>query len=356
MKAWWIDRHGGSEVLKTVELPKPEPGPSQVRVKIKAIGLNHLDVWVRKGVAGHQFPLPLIPGSDGAGVIDGVGTGAKSELSVLGLSEGSEVVINPGESCGKCSACISDHEPLCQGYEIHGESRNGCATEWMILPTKNVLPKPKSLTFVEAAAIPIPYITAWSMVVKRAQLKRGELILIHAGGSGVSIAATQIAKNLGATVITTVGDASKVDMSKRLGADHVILYKEVAFREELKKILPQYGKKGADVIVDHVGQDTFAESMKALTWGGRLVTCGATTGGKGELNLHALFFKNLTVHGVTMGSRTDLKEVLAWMESARIRPVIDQVGDFSTYPQMLERLESHRGFGKMIVECSSSDT
>ena len=349
MKAWRIDRHGGNEVLSRVDRPDPVPGPLEVKVRVEAVGLNHLDLWVRKGVPGHQFPLPLTPGSDVAGVIDAFGPGAEAVLGRDGLKVGSPVLLNPGISCGRCEACLSGQDPLCRHYGILGETTDGGLADFVVASAVNVIARPATLSAVEAAALPIPFLTAWTMLAKKAQVRAGELVLIQAGGSGVSVAAIQIAKLLGATVITTVGSDEKIDKARDLGADHVIQYRKTPFRPELKRILTGLGRKGCEIVLDHVGAETFSDSLKSLTWGGRFVTCGATSGGEVALDLKAVFFKNLSILGVTMGSKADLLRIVDLVATRRLRPVISETLNVDELPRAMDLLEERKVFGKIVL-------
>lgn len=347
MKAWIIEKHGGNEALNRVDRDEPKPGPMEVRVDVKAVGLNHLDLWVRKGVPGHTFPLPLIPGTDSAGVIAEFGPGAEKTLE--GMRVGERVLVSPGVSCGKCEACLGGFDPLCPRYGILGETTNGGASDSIIVPVANLIPLPDSIPMETAAAIGIPYLTAWTMLVRKAQVKPGEWVLIQAGGSGVSIAATQIAKFFGATVVTTVGDDSKIAKSKAAGADHVINYRKGPFRDELKKILKAAGKRGVEVAIDHVGADTFGDSMKALAWGGRLATCGATSGSDVKIDLKALFFKNLSILGTTMGSKADLLRIVSLVGEGKLKPVIDRTLPMEKLGEALDLIENRKLFGKVVL-------
>jgi NADPH:quinone reductase-like Zn-dependent oxidoreductase len=320
----------------------------QVRVRVQAVGLNHLDVWVRNGVPGHRFPLPLTPGCDVAGIIDAFGPGSEESLKVAGFKTGSEVLLQPGVSCGHCKSCLSGFDPLCPQYGIIGETQDGGCADFITIPTANLIARPAELSAVEAAALPIPYLTAWSMLTRKVKLMAGETILIHAGGSGVSVAAIQMAKLLGAQVITTVGQDHKIEKAKALGAD-VLNYRRTPFRAELKKILLSQNKKGVEVVMDHVGAETFSESLKSLAWGGRLVTCGATSGSAVEIDLKAVFFKNLSIHGSTMGSKSDLLQIMELISQGKLKPVIDSVYPMSQLPEALARVESRSIFGKVIL-------
>jgi NADPH:quinone reductase-like Zn-dependent oxidoreductase len=356
MKAWRIAEHGGNEVLKRVELPLPEPGPMEARVRVEAVGLNHLDVWARKGVPGHKFPLPLVPGSDVSGVIDKLGPGAAEVLKRDGLAVGTSVVLNPGISCGRCEACFSGFDPLCPHYGILGETRDGGCADEVVVPIQNLIARPEGIGAAEAASLPIPYLTAWTMLTRKAALRPGETILIQAGGAGVSVAAIQMAKLLGATVITTVGSDEKAKKAQALGADFVINYRAAPMREAVKKVLATLGKRGCEVVIDHVGEDTWSDSMKLLAWGGRIVTCGATTGGQVEIDLKAVFFKNLSILGSTMGSKADLLRILELVRQGKLKPVIDSKLPMDKLPEAMEKLEKREAFGKVVLTCSSSAT
>jgi NADPH:quinone reductase-like Zn-dependent oxidoreductase len=344
MQAWRVEQHGGPDALVRKTLPIPVPGPMEVLVRVEAVGLNHLDIWVRKGVPGHKFPLPLTPGCDVSGVIEGFGPGADRDLSL-----GAPVILNPGVSCGRCQACLGGFDPLCRHYGILGETRDGGCADFIVVPAANVILRPAGLSAVDAAALPIPFLTAWTMLFHKAQLKPAEICLIQAGGSGVSVAAIQMAKMIGATVITTVGNSDKAAKARALGADHVILYKEKPFRDELKVILKGLGKKGCDVVVDHIGQDTFEDSLKSLAWGGRLVTCGATSGGDVRMDLKVIFFKNISVLGSTMGSKADLLRIVDLVAQGKLKPVVDSVYPMDQLAQAHEQLESRKAFGKVVV-------
>ncbi len=336
MRAWRVHEHGGPEKLVLdSSVPKPEPGPGQVRVLVRAVGLNHLDVWVRKGVPGHKFPLPLTPGCDIAGEIDGTGE---------------PVLLNPGLSCGHCEACLGGFDPLCRSFGIFGETQDGGLAEYVIAPLANVIPRPPGLDAVTAAALPINFVTAWTMLgPRKANIQPGEWVLIQAGGSAVSVAAIQIAKLRGAMVVTTVGTSEKAHKALALGADHAILYREKDFVAESKKILAGAGRKGFDVVVDHVGQETFDGSLRVLNWGGRYVTCGATSGGDVKLNLRALFFKNISLLGSTMGSKADLLKIVDLVQQGRLKAIVDSQFPFAQTPAAFARIEAREAFGKVVV-------
>ncbi len=340
MRCVTIHAHGGADQLRQEERPAPVPGPGQVLVQVKAIGLNHLDTWVRRGVPGHTFPLPLVPSSDAAGVIAEVGAGVEEWRG------GDEVVVLPGVSCGACEACQSGIDQLCRHYHILGESCDGTCAEFVALPAANVAHKPRNLDFEGAAAIGLVFLTAWNMLVRRAELRAGETVLVHAGLSGVGSAAVQIARVLGAQVIATAGGAEKCAKVAALGAHHVIDHRTQDVAETVRKLT---GKAGVQVVFEHVGADTFATSLKVLQRGGRLVTCGATTGGSVQLSLHAVFFKSLSILGSTMGSKGDLRAILRMFEQGLFRPVLDRVLSMAQVGEAHRLLEERRSLGKIVL-------
>jgi NADPH:quinone reductase-like Zn-dependent oxidoreductase len=341
-KAVRISEHGGLDRLELVDLEMPEPGPMEVRVRIRALALNHLDLFVRRGVPGHQFPLPLIPGSDGSGLVDALGPGVDK------LVVGDEVVLFPGTSCGHCEACFSGRDQLCRDYAILGEARDGLATEYALVPRANVHPKPRGLGFVEAAAFALTMQTAWNMLVAKVRLVPGERVLIQAGGSGVGVACIQIAKLLGAEVWVTAGGGEKCKRCLELGADRAI---DSTSEDFVAKVRGWTGGEGVEVVVDHVGQETFGSSIRCLGWGGRLVTCGATTGPKVQIHLTQIFFKSLSLLGSTMGSKGDLPRICKLVEQGRLEPVVGaRLEGLHRYGEGQALLEERKVFGKVVVE------
>jgi NADPH:quinone reductase-like Zn-dependent oxidoreductase len=340
MKAIIVREHGGLEKLEHAELPDPQLKPGEAIVRVRAVALNHLDLWVRRGVPGHKFPLPLIPGAEVAGVIDQIAASDRWKA-------GDEVLVAPGYSCGVCVACLSGNDPLCQNdHGIFGESRDGGAAELIAVPVRNLMRKPAALSFAEAAALPLDMLTAWHMLVARAQLRLGETLLVHAGGSGVGSAAIQIARLFGATIYATAGSAEKAARAKELGADETILYREVDFLAEVRRLT---GKRGVDVVFEHVGADTFERSVRSLARGGRLVTCGATTGAEVSINLRLVFFKLLSILGSTMGSLAELHEIMKHVEAGRLRPVVDRVLPLEEIAEGERVLEDREAFGKVVL-------
>ena len=355
MRAIEIREHGGIEKLELVERDEPRAGPGEVVVEMAALGLNHLDVWVRRGVPGHPFPLPMVPVSDGSGVVVEVGDGVTAAAGAgarasRGIAVGDEVFVLPGRSSPIGAEVLAGKDHLDPSYRILGEACDGLAAERVALPATNVAKKPSSLSFVEAASFGLTFLTAWNMVVRRARVEAGETVLVQAGASGVGVAAIQIAKLHGARVLATAGSAAKCSALDDLGVDRAIDYSETdvvaAVREELG---PDRG--GVDVVIDHVGAETFPTSMRCLARAGRYVTCGATTGPKVELMLNHVFFKNLSILGSTMGRRGDLLRVAGLIEQGQLRPVVGRV--LSGLEQIgagHDVLESRSVVGKVVVE------
>ena len=341
MKAVVVREHGGAEVLRIEERPVPEPGHGEVRVRVRAVALNHLDVWVRRGVPGHPFPLPIVPGCDVAGEVDALGPGADEAPR-----PGAPVLVAPGLSCGACEACASGQDQFCRQYGILGETRDGGCAEAVVVPARNLLPAPRDLPAEQAAAIPLVFLTAWHMVVERARVRAGETVLVHAAGSGVSSAAIQIARLHGARVITTVGSDAKAAKARALGADEVVNYRTQDFAAEVRRLT---AKRGVDAIVDHVGPATWDGNVRSLAKGGRLVLCGSTGGFEVKTDLRFVFFKSLAVLGSTMGSRSELHAILRLVEAGRLRPVVDSVLPLAEVAEGHRRLEAREVFGKVVL-------
>lgn len=341
MKAVVIREHGGLDRLELTEVPEPKPRPGSAIVRVKAVALNHLDIWVRRGVPGHKFPLPIITGAEAAGTI------AQIEENALGFSVGDDVIVAPGFSCGECVACRSGNDPLCPRFGIFGETTDGGAAEQMLVPVRNLIRKPAGLTLPEAAALSLDMLTAWHMLVARARIRPGEVVLVQAGGSGVGSAAIQIAKLWSATVYATAGSPEKAARAKALGADVAIEYRTTDFLAEVRKLT---AKRGADIVFEHVGGETFEKSLRALAKGGRLVTCGSTSGAEVNLNLRLVFFKLLSILGSTMGSLAELREIMVHVESGRLRPIVDRVLPLAQIAEGHRILEAREAFGKIVLE------
>ena len=341
MRCAVVREHGGLDAVRIEERPVPEPAADEVLLRVRAAGMNHLDLWVRRGVPGHKFPLPIIPGSEVAGVIESI-AGEASRWNA-----GDEVIVAPGFSCGLCTACLSGNDPLCRSFGIYGETIDGGCREKIAVPIRNLIRKPKDLSFAEAAALPLDMLTAWHMLIARARVRPGETVLVHAGGSGIGTAAIQIAKLWGATVYATAGSREKASRAKELGADSVIEYRTADFLAEVRALT---SKRGVDIVFEHVGADTFDQSLRALARGGRLVTCGATTGADVTINLRVIFFKLLSILGSTMGSIAELHEIMKHVESGRLRPVVDRVLPLKDIGVGHQVLENREAFGKVVLE------
>ncbi len=347
MRAVVVPRHGGPEVLEVVERPIPIPGPGEVLVAVRAAGLNHLDTFVRRGMPGITLPLPMIPGSDAAGVIAALGPGGGAAGGATDpLKVGDRVFVSPGYSCERCEACYSGHEPLCRSYGLRGEHRDGTQAEYVALRATQVLPLPEAISFEAGAAFPLVFLTAWQMVAVRANLRPGETVLVQAGGSGVGSAAIQIARLLGARVLTTVGSDDKIAKARALGADVVINYRTSDFLDEARKAT---GKRGVDVVVENTGQETWERSLLSLARGGRLVTCGATTGYAAATDLRHVFFKSLSILGSTMGSRADLLRLARFVGEGRLKPVVDRVLPLEKVADGHRALAERSLFGKIVL-------
>lgn len=332
---------GGPEVLERATIELPDPGPREVRVRVRAVALNHIDIWARRGLPHFRYEWPHRLGADIAGEIDALGPGA------VGAKIGDRVLVNPGLSCGACERCLSGQDNFCRSYRILGENTQGGYTRHMVVPDANLLPMPKALSFTDAAALPLCFLTAWQMVVRKAAVRAGQTILVQAAGSGVSSAAIQIAKMLGARVITTTSTDEKARRARELGADEVIDYTKQDFVAEVKRLT---GKQGASAVIEHVGGEVFAKSILAAAWGGRVVTCGATTGFTPSIDLRHVFFRQVEVLGSTMGPKGDLFEILRHVEAGRLRPVVDRVMPLWSAAEAHRLLEERKVFGKVVLE------
>lgn len=341
MRAVVLNRHGGPEVLESREIELEPPGPREVRVRIRAVAMNHMDLWVRRGLPNLKLTYPHRLGCDIAGVVDQLGPGAR------GCQPGQAVMVQPGLSCGVCGECLSGRDNRCRHYRIVGEHVSGGYAEFINVPDTNVLGMPPNLSFVQAAALPLCTITAWQMVFRKGQVAPHHTVLVHAAGSGVSSIAIQLCKLVGARVITTVGSRDKIEKAKALGADDVIVYTEQDFADECKRLTD---KRGVDVVLDHVGGEVFEKSMRALAWGGRLVTVGATSGYQPQLDLRHVFYRQLEVLGSTMGSKADLLAALPFIAQQRIVPVVGMTVPLWQAQKAHEALEARKVFGKVVLE------
>lgn len=338
MKAAVIHEFGGPEVLRYEDVPDPQPRKDQILVRVKACALNHLDVWVRKGLPGVK--LPHILGSDIAGEIVEVGE------YITGFQPGQRVLVAPMHFCNHCEQCVAGRQNLCREFTVLGNGVDGGNCELIAVPAANVIPVPDSLSFNEAASVPLVFLTAFHMMTGRASIRPGQTVLVLGANSGVGIAAIQIAKLFNATVIATAGDDRKIQKARELGADHVINHYQQKIGDEARKITD---KAGVDIVIEHVGAATWNESMKALKPGGTLVTCGATSGPQASFDLRFLFARHLALLGSYMGTMGELHEVLRLVFSGKLKPVVDSTFPLREIRAAHEYLEQSRMFGKVVL-------
>ena len=335
-----LQLHGDRDLrIVEVEAPAP-PGPGEVSIRVRAVGLNHIDVWGFRGMAFAKRKLPLVVGAEAAGEVLALGEG------VEGLAPGQRVVMYGARTCGHCRPCREGRDNLCENVAgIMGFHLDGFSCEQVTMPARLVIPVPDGVSFEEAACAPIAFGTVQHMLFDNARLEPGETVLVHAGGSGIGTAAIKMAKAIGCTVITTVGDDEKGTRAKELGADHVINYRSERFEGETRRLTK---RRGVDVVFEHVGADTWNGSLLSLKRGGRLVTCGSTSGVSATMNLMQLFQQQYRIFGSFGCTMANIREALAKMAGG-LTPVIDAVFPLAEFERGLERLESRKVFGKIIV-------
>jgi NADPH:quinone reductase-like Zn-dependent oxidoreductase len=342
MRAALFRQHGGPEVMEVVEVPDPVPGPGQVLVRVRAAALNHLDLWVRRGLPALKVPLPHVLGGDACGVVAALGPGAQ------GVKEGDRVVINPGVTCGRCERCLSGEDNLCRQFQMVGEHSWGAEAELIAVPAVNVALAPAGPSDAELAAVPIAYMTAWQMLLDRARLRRRETVLVTAAGSGVGVAAIQIAKLHDAHVIATSSSDEKLARARAQGADETLRTGEgVDLGAELKRLT---GRRGIDVVIESSGGPAFPVLVRALAPGGRLVTCGTTAGHEANIDLRYVFWRQLSILGSTMAPKARLLTILDLVGAGRLRPVIDRVLPLAQVVEAHRALEARQVFGKVILQ------
>jgi NADPH:quinone reductase-like Zn-dependent oxidoreductase len=338
MKAVRFHEHGGPEVLVFEEAPDPGASPGRAVVRVRACALNHLDLWERRGLDRLRLPLPHISGSDIAGEVLDPGDS--------GLPAGTRVMLQPGLRCGSCAACAAGHDNQCAQYDVLGLRSDGGYAELVSVPAGNLIPLPAHVDFVTAAAFPLTFLTAWHMLVTRAGLRPGDVVLVLAGGSGVGQAAIQLARHVGARVFATSAPA-KADRTRALGAEQVFDHYAGDFSRELRALT---AGRGADIVIEHVGEATWDRSVRALAAGGRLVTCGATTGHAAAIDLRHLFARQLSLLGSYMGRFSELIAAAALLFDGRVTPVIDEVFPLARAADAQRRLEDKEQFGKIVLE------
>lgn len=340
MKAVVFHEHGGPEKLVYEDLPAPEPGDDEVLIRVKACSVNHVDIWVRQGIPAYKTSFPHVSGCDVAGVIESTGQNAG------GLHPGEKVFVAPGLSCFRCAYCLSGQDNMCINYRIIGAHTNGGYAEFVTVPAVNVLSIPPNLSFEEAASFPLAFLTAWHMLITRGKLKAGQEVLVLAAGSGIGIAAVQIAKLAGAWVAATAGSDDKLERAKQLGADEVINHRRENFSDKVKELT---GGKGVDLVFEHVGPETWDKSLTSLAKNGKLVTCGATSGAEAMTDIRYVFSRQLSILGSMMGTRSELLELAKLMEIGKLKPVIDTVFPLREAQKAQERMLGRDHFGKMVL-------
>ncbi len=339
MRAAVFHEFGGPEQVRLEDVPTPEPGPGEVRLAVRAVGMNHLDVWVRRGLPVNA-PMPHIGGADAAGVVDALGPG------VEGIEVGARVVVNPGLSCGHCAWCLAGEQSLCESFRILGEHTQGAFAEYVVVPVGNLFPIPEEMPFEEAAAAPLAFLTAWRGLIGRGRLRAGEDVLATGASGGVATAAVQIGALAGARVFA-VTSTPYVERVRALGADVVYDRERVDYSREVWQAT---GKRGVDVILDSVGQATWKQNVRALARGGRLVVYGATTGPTAETDLRLIFWKQVEVIGTTMSSRTEFETVMRLVVRGALHPVVDVVLPLERAADAHARLEAGAQFGNIVLK------
>jgi NADPH:quinone reductase-like Zn-dependent oxidoreductase len=342
MRALIVNAPGGPEMVSCVERAVPVPAAGQVLVRMRCAALNHLDLWVRRGLPGASYPS--VQGADGSGVVDRVGPG------VSAIEPGQAVCFDPSLGCGRCEFCLRGEQSLCVDFKLLGEGRDGTFAEYVALPWPNVHPVPEGMGFEEAAAFPLTFITAWRMLVTRAGVIPGETVLIHGIGGGVACAALILCRAMGLRAVVTSSSAHKLSRAADLGAWECIDYS--ACENVAREVRKLTGGRGVDVVLDNVGAATWKTSLHALRKGGRLVTCGATSGPNPKTDVTRIFWNQLSVLGSTMGSRGEFRDMLAFVGQAGLRPVIDRVFPLEQGRQAQEYLEAGKQFGKVVIKIS----
>jgi NADPH:quinone reductase-like Zn-dependent oxidoreductase len=340
VKAVRFHEHGGPEVLRYEEAPDPVPDGDEALIRVKACALNHLDLWARKGLPNVEIPLPHISGCDISGTVEWV-PHEENEFR-----KGDEVIVNPGIGCGRCEKCLSGTDDQCRFYTIIGYGTDGGFAELVKVPRINLIRKPEGMNFVDAASFPLVFLTAYHMVVTKAGVSASDTVLVLGANSGVGCAAIQLAKLHGAQVIATAGDASKIEKAAKLGADHVVNHYKQDVLAEVRRIT---GKRGVDVVVEHVGKATWDKSIRALAKGGRLVLCGATTGAEVTTDLRYVYNRELTIYGSFMSGKGELLRVVELFRAGKLKPVVDSTFPLAEARGAEERLERSAHFGKIVL-------
>lgn len=342
MKAALFREFGDVDKMVYDDAPVPEAGRDEVLVRVKACALNHLDLWVRKGVPAYKVTLPHITGADVSGVVEAVGEGVDGSM----IKAGDNVIIAPGISCFKCESCLAGMDNMCESYSILGARRKGGYAEFVVVPAVNIIPMPEGLSHEDAAAFPLTYLTSWHMLITKARLLPGEDVLIIGASSGIGSAAVQIAKLAGARVFATAGTEEKCEHARAIGADIVINHSNKDFSEVVKD--KTYGR-GVQVVYEHVGPATWDKSINSLAKKGRLITCGATTGPEVKIDLRFIFSREQAILGSLMGTHSELIQITKLIGEKKLKPVIDSTYPLSEARQAQQRMIKREHFGKIIM-------
>ena len=340
MKAVRIHQPGSAESYVYEDAPDPVAGPGEVLVRVKAVALNHLEAWAAKAPSSVRYDAPRILGADVAGVVEAIGAGVHSTTA------GAAVILHPGVSCGACEPCLGGDDNLCAQYRLLGQGRDGGMAELVTVPAANIFAKPANLTFEEAASIPLVFTTALHMILTRAHLRYGETVLVNAAGSGVGVAAIQVAKLHGAHVIASAGSDEKLVKARGLGADECINYTTHDLADEARKLT---GGRGVDMVVENVGAEIMEKSIKALARNGRVVTCGATAGNDATFNVSRFFLSQQTIYGSFMGTKAEMLHYAPYFADGRLRAVVDQVFPLRDAAKAVARLVQREQFGKIVL-------
>jgi NADPH:quinone reductase-like Zn-dependent oxidoreductase len=343
MRAVTFHQHGGVEVLRCEEIAAPPPGPGEIQVKVAACALNHLDLWVRRGWPSLRLPLPHILGADVAGTVAAVGPGGTN------VKDGGPGGLNPGGSCGTCRECLDGRDHHCARYGLLGEHRAGGYAEYVVAPAANAVPAPAGVPLALLAALPITFLTAWQMLFDRAALRPGEVVLVLAAGSGVGTAAIQLAKLGGAEVIAAASSADKLAKAQALGADHLVDYARSDLVAEVRRLT---GRRGVDLVFEHTGAATWPKSILCCAVGGRIATCGATSGYDAQTDLRYVFSRQLTILGSTMAPKGRLFDLVALLAAGKVRPVVARTLPLERAAEAQTLLEERQVFGKIVLEVS----
>jgi NADPH:quinone reductase-like Zn-dependent oxidoreductase len=344
MRAVIIRGYGGAERVAVEDVPRPTvEGPDDVVVAVRAAALNRLDLGVIGGLPGVTHSFPHVLGADAAGIVEAIGT------AVTRVQPGDRVLLNPGVSCGRCHFCLDGEQSLCVTYDLLGEHRPGTCAEAVRVPEANVWPLPEAAAWTDAAAFPLATLTAWRMLTTRARVRPGEVVLIWGIGGGVALAALGIARLLGARVVVTSSSDEKLARARALGADAGINYTKADVAKEVRRFA---GKRGAEVVVDSVGEKTWETSLRALARGGRLVCCGGTSGPMVTTDVRRLFWHHWTIMGSTMGNHREFGEIMGLFGRGQLKPVVDRVYPLGEARAAFERLAQGEQFGKIVLEVS----